>query len=144
MTVVRRQPLPRRPRPKIPVTPVQTSELIFDLAGSARRRDAAVWCAEVVAKIKALARDNERMRNIRCFAMAPIGTGRVLAAAFESLAAAAAGADAAPAGRVLEDILATTPRIMLTWWLRYWRSSCCSTKLMEVMQSCRKMMTTWM
>ncbi|CAD6203922.1 unnamed protein product [Miscanthus lutarioriparius] len=40
---------------------------------------------------------------MRCFAS--IGTGRVLATAFESLAVAA-GADAAPAGRVLEDILA--------------------------------------
>jgi hypothetical protein len=90
----------RIPTPKIPVTPVQASELLFDLAGSARGRDAAARCAEVVAKIKALARDSER--NRRCFAS--IGTGRVLAAAFESLAAAAA--DAAPAGRVLEDILA--------------------------------------
>ena len=89
----------RIPTPKIPVTPVQASELLFDLAGSVRRRDAAARCAEVVAKIKALARDSER--NRRCFAS--IGTGRVLAAAFESLAAAA---DAAPAGRVLEDILA--------------------------------------
>ncbi|CAD6210371.1 unnamed protein product [Miscanthus lutarioriparius] len=89
----------RIPTPKIPVTPVQASELLFDLAGSARRRDAAARCAEVVAKIKALARDSER--NRRCFAS--IGTGRVLAAAFESLAAAA---DAAPAGHVLEDILA--------------------------------------
>ncbi|EER92576.1 hypothetical protein BDA96_01G469600 [Sorghum bicolor] len=93
----------RIPTPKIPVTPVQASELLFDLAGCARRRDAAApaRCAEVVAKIKALARDSER--NRRCFAS--IGTGRVLAAAFESLASAAA-ADAAPAGRVLEDILA--------------------------------------
>ncbi|CAD6202847.1 unnamed protein product [Miscanthus lutarioriparius] len=89
----------RIPTPKIPVTPVQASELLFNLAGSARCRDAAARCAEVVAKIKALARDSER--NRRCFAS--IGTGRVLAAAFESLAASA---DAAPAGRVLEDILA--------------------------------------
>ncbi|WVZ56168.1 hypothetical protein U9M48_006739 [Paspalum notatum var. saurae] len=91
----------RIPTPKIPVTPVQASELLFDLADSARRRDAAARCAQVVAKVKALARDSER--NRRCFAS--IGTGRALAAAFESLAAAAA-ADAAPAGRVLEDILA--------------------------------------
>ncbi|KAJ1298031.1 hypothetical protein BS78_01G422800 [Paspalum vaginatum] len=89
----------RIPTPKIPVTPVQASELLFDLAESARRRDAAPRCAELVAKVKALARDSER--NRRCFAS--IGTGRTLAAAFESLAAAA---DAAPAGRVLEDILA--------------------------------------
>lgn len=92
----------RIPTPKIPVTPVQASELLFDLAGSARRRDAAARCAEVVTKIKVLARDSER--NRRCFAS--IGTGRVLAAAFESLAAAAAADAAAPAGRVLEDILA--------------------------------------
>jgi hypothetical protein len=91
----------RIPTPKIPVTPVQASELLFDLAGAARRRDAAPRCAEVVARIKALARDSER--NRRCFAS--IGTGRALAAAFESLASAAA-ADAASAGRVLEDILA--------------------------------------
>jgi len=89
----------RIPTPKIPVTPVQASELLFDLAGAARRRDAAARCVEVVAKIKALARDSER--NRRCFAS--IGTGRALAAAFQTLAAA----DAAPAGRVLEDILAT-------------------------------------
>ncbi|CAL4930044.1 unnamed protein product [Urochloa decumbens] len=88
----------RIPTPKIPVTPVQASELLFDLAAAARRpRDAAPRCAEVVAKIRALARDSER--NRRCFAS--IGTGRVLAAAFDSLASASADA-----GRVLEDILA--------------------------------------
>ncbi|CAN6295825.1 unnamed protein product [Urochloa humidicola] len=92
----------RIPTPKIPVTPVQASELLFDLAAAARRpRDAAPRCAEVVAKIRALARDSDR--NRRCFAS--IGTGRALAAAFVSLAGTSADA-AAPAGRVLEDILA--------------------------------------
>ncbi|XP_062216238.1 U-box domain-containing protein 21-like [Phragmites australis] len=92
----------RIPTPKIPVTPVQASELLFDLAESARvrgRDDAAARCAEVVAKVKALARDSER--NRRCFVS--IGTGRVLAAAFESLAAA----HSAPAGGVLDDVLET-------------------------------------
>ncbi|CAN6313449.1 unnamed protein product [Urochloa humidicola] len=90
----------RIPTPKIPVTPVQASELLFDLAAAARGRprDAAPRCAEAVAKIRALARDSDR--NRRCFAS--IGAARALAAAFDSLAAAAA----ADAGRVLEDILA--------------------------------------
>ncbi|CAN6307331.1 unnamed protein product [Urochloa humidicola] len=89
----------RIPTPKIPVTPVQASELLFDLAAAARRpRDAAPRCAEVVAKIRSLARDSDR--NRRCFAS--IGTGRALAAAFDSLSSAAAAADAA----VLENILA--------------------------------------
>ncbi|KAF8718498.1 hypothetical protein HU200_025269 [Digitaria exilis] len=90
----------RIPTPKIPLTPVQASELLFDLAAAASRRrgDAAARCAEVVAKIKSLARDSER--NRRCFAS--IGAGRALAAAFVSLA----DADATPAGRVLEDVLA--------------------------------------
>ncbi|OEL36426.1 U-box domain-containing protein 21 [Dichanthelium oligosanthes] len=94
----------RIPTPKIPITPVQASELLFDLAGAARRHDAAPRCAEVVAKIKALARDSER--NRRCFAS--IGAGRALAAAFDSLAAA----DAAPTGRVLEDILSALVSMM--------------------------------
>ncbi|CAN6290078.1 unnamed protein product [Urochloa humidicola] len=83
----------RIPTPKIPVTPVQASELLFDLAASR--------CAEAVAKIRALARDSDR--NRRCFAS--IGAARALAAAFDSLASASAAA-AAPAGCVLEDILA--------------------------------------
>ncbi|XP_062210520.1 U-box domain-containing protein 21-like [Phragmites australis] len=88
----------RIPTPKIPVTPVQASELLFELAESARRGDAAVArCAEVVARVRELARDSERNRH--CFAS--IGTGRALAAAFESLAAA----NGAPAGGILEDVL---------------------------------------
>ncbi|KAF8683489.1 hypothetical protein HU200_044397 [Digitaria exilis] len=86
----------RIPTPKIPLTPVQASELLFDLAAAARRRGEP-RCAEMVAKIKSLAKDSER--NRRCFGS--IGAGRALAAAFVSLA------DATPtAGRVLEDILA--------------------------------------
>uniref|UniRef100_A0A0E0KB35 U-box domain-containing protein n=1 Tax=Oryza punctata TaxID=4537 RepID=A0A0E0KB35_ORYPU len=84
----------RIPTPKIPVTPVQASELLFDVAESARR-GAAERAAGVVARVRALARDSER--NRRCFVS--VGTGRVLAAAFESLAAAG------EAG-VLEDVLA--------------------------------------
>ncbi|KAL6596295.1 hypothetical protein ACP70R_047659 [Stipagrostis hirtigluma subsp. patula] len=91
----------RIPTPKIPITPVQASELLFDLAEAARR-DAA-RCADVVARVKALARDSER--NRRCFAS--IGTGQALAAAFESLADAGA-----PAGGVLEDVLAALACMM--------------------------------
>uniref|UniRef100_A0A0E0CXS0 U-box domain-containing protein n=1 Tax=Oryza meridionalis TaxID=40149 RepID=A0A0E0CXS0_9ORYZ len=85
----------RIPTPKIPVTPVQASELLFDVAESAARRGAAGRAAGAVARVRALARDSER--NRRCFVS--VGTGRVLAAAFESLAAAG------EAG-VLEDVLA--------------------------------------
>ncbi|EEE58669.1 hypothetical protein OsJ_10087 [Oryza sativa Japonica Group] len=62
-----------------------------------RRRGAAPpgRAAGAVARVRALARDSER--NRRCFVS--VGTGRVLAAAFESLAAAG------EAG-VLEDVLA--------------------------------------
>ncbi|KAF0913397.1 hypothetical protein E2562_022189 [Oryza meyeriana var. granulata] len=90
----------RIPTPKIPVTPVQASELLFEVAESARDAAAGGRCAGVVARVRALARDSER--NRRCFVS--VGTGRVLAAAFESLAAAAAAA--AGATGVLEDVLA--------------------------------------
>ncbi|XP_015690611.2 U-box domain-containing protein 21-like [Oryza brachyantha] len=80
----------RIPTPKIPVTPVQASELLFEVADSAR----GGRCAGAVARVRALARDSER--NRRCFVS--VGTGRVLAAAFESLAGA--GATGA-----LEDVL---------------------------------------
>uniref|UniRef100_A0A0E0C0B7 Uncharacterized protein n=1 Tax=Oryza meridionalis TaxID=40149 RepID=A0A0E0C0B7_9ORYZ len=81
--------------PKIPSTPVQASdsELLFDVAESAARRGAAGRAAGAVARVRALARDSER--NRRCFVS--VCTGRVLAAAFESLAAAG------KAG-VLEDV----------------------------------------
>jgi hypothetical protein len=94
----------RIPTPKIPVTPVQASDLLFDLADSARRPSAAALarCAELVARLRALARDSDR--NRRC--LASVGTGRVLAAAFESLAAAHA------AGGVLEDVLAALACMM--------------------------------
>ncbi|KAL5209350.1 hypothetical protein ABZP36_004973 [Zizania latifolia] len=85
----------RIPTPKIPVTPVQASELLFDVAESARWDGGAARCAGAAARVRALARDSER--NRRCFVS--VGTGRVLAAAFESLAAAGATA-------VLEDVLA--------------------------------------
>lgn len=88
----------RIPTPKIPVTPVQASELLFEVGECARAGpDAAAQCAGAVARVRALARDSER--NRRCFVS--IGTGRVLAAAFESLAAAGV-----PAGGLLEDVLA--------------------------------------
>ncbi|KAG8096851.1 hypothetical protein GUJ93_ZPchr0013g34201 [Zizania palustris] len=86
----------RIPTPKIPVTPVQASELLFDVvAESARRDGGAARCARAAARVRALARDSER--NRRCFVS--VGTGRALAAAFECLAAAGATA-------VLEDVLA--------------------------------------
>ncbi|KAF7049796.1 hypothetical protein CFC21_058269 [Triticum aestivum] len=95
----------RIPTPKIPVTLVQASELLFEVAESARARDggAAARCAAAVARVRALARESER--NRRCFAS--IGTGRVLAAALESLAVG--GGE--PAGGVLEDILAALVRM---------------------------------
>jgi hypothetical protein len=94
----------RIPTPKIPVTPVQASDLLFDLADSARRPSAAAHarCAELVARLRALARDSDR--NRRC--LASVGTGRVLAAAFESLATAHA------AGGILEDVLAALACMM--------------------------------
>ncbi|KAL6867521.1 hypothetical protein ACP4OV_015545 [Aristida adscensionis] len=93
----------RIPTPKIPVTPVQASELLFDLADAARARRDAARCAEVAARVRALARESER--NRRCFAS--IGAGRALAAAFGSLAGAGA-----PAGGVLEDVLAALACVM--------------------------------
>ncbi|KAM0908637.1 hypothetical protein ACQ4PT_015332 [Festuca glaucescens] len=92
----------RIPTPKIPVTPVQASELLFEVAESARAGDAgaAARCAAAVARVRALARDSER--NRRCFAS--IGTGRVLAAALDSLAAA--GSEQQAGGALIEDVLA--------------------------------------
>jgi hypothetical protein len=97
----------RIPTPKIPVTPVQASELLFEVAESARAGDAgaASRCAAAVAKVRALARDSER--NRRCFAS--IGTGRVLAAALESLAAA--GSEEQARGALVEDVLAALVRM---------------------------------
>ncbi|KAM0866566.1 hypothetical protein ACQ4PT_042585 [Festuca glaucescens] len=91
----------RIPTPKIPVTPVQASELLFEVAESARAGDAgaAARCAAAVARVRALARESER--NRRCFAS--IGTGRVLAAALESLAAAGSA--------LVEDVLAALVRM---------------------------------
>ncbi|XP_047087604.1 U-box domain-containing protein 21-like [Lolium rigidum] len=91
----------RIPTPKIPVTPVQASELLFEVAESARAGDAgaAARCAAAVARVRALARESER--NRRCFAS--IGTGRVLAAALESLSAAGSA--------LVEDVLAALVRM---------------------------------
>uniref|UniRef100_A0ACD5XIN5 Uncharacterized protein n=1 Tax=Avena sativa TaxID=4498 RepID=A0ACD5XIN5_AVESA len=94
----------RIPTPKIPVTPAQASELLFEVAESARA-GAATRCAVAVARVRALARDSER--NRRCFAS--IGTGRVLAAALESLAAA--GGENHAGGALVEDVLAALVRM---------------------------------
>ncbi|KQK22640.1 U-box domain-containing protein 21 [Brachypodium distachyon] len=80
----------RIPTPKIPLTPVQASELLFDLAES---RDTAA----AIARVRALARDSER--NRRC--LVSVGAGRVLASALASLAA-----DGETPAAALEDVLA--------------------------------------
>uniref|UniRef100_A0A0D9VRQ7 U-box domain-containing protein n=1 Tax=Leersia perrieri TaxID=77586 RepID=A0A0D9VRQ7_9ORYZ len=85
----------RIPTPKIPVTPVQASELLFDVIADS---SSSTRAAAAVARVRALARDSER--NRRCFVS--VGTGRVLASAFASLAAAGG----ASAVGVLEDVLA--------------------------------------
>ncbi|GJN30849.1 hypothetical protein PR202_gb19187 [Eleusine coracana subsp. coracana] len=80
----------RIPTPKIPLTHVHAADLLFDLADAARRHrhgGSRSRCAELVARVRALARDSER--NRRC--LASVGTARVLAAAFESIASEVAG-----------------------------------------------------
>ncbi|XP_010906325.1 U-box domain-containing protein 21 [Elaeis guineensis] len=87
----------RIPTPRIPVTPIQVSELLSEIASASRRGDRA-RCRELVAKIKALGRESER--NWRCIVSG--GAGRVLSASFSELAAGSF--DNSTSG-VLEEIL---------------------------------------
>lgn len=87
----------RIPTPKIPVTPAQVSEILSGIA-TASRRGETTKCRELVARVKALAKEGER--NRRC--LASNGAGRALAASFSSFAA---GPSENSATGVLEDIL---------------------------------------
>ncbi|GJN08513.1 hypothetical protein PR202_ga26444 [Eleusine coracana subsp. coracana] len=98
----------RIPTPKIPLTHVQAADLLFDLADAARRHRHGSRCAELVARVRALARDSER--NRRC--LASVGTARVLAAAFESIAANAGGGGEEEESVLLEAILAALVCVM--------------------------------
>lgn len=71
----------RIPTPRIPVTSIQASELLSEIAFAGRCGDRA-RCQELVGKIKALGKESER--NRRCIGSA--GAGRVLAACFSELA----------------------------------------------------------
>ncbi|XP_074564821.1 U-box domain-containing protein 21-like [Curcuma longa] len=70
------------PTPKIPLSSPQAEELLSELAFFGRRRDAG-RCEQLVARVKALARESER--NRRC--LASKGVGRALAATFSAFAA---------------------------------------------------------
>lgn len=88
----------RIPTPRIPVTPIQVSELLSEIASASGQGDRA-RCRELVAKIKALGRESER--NRRC--IVSCGAGRVLSASFGELAAGSF--ESSTSGGVFEEIL---------------------------------------
>ncbi|XP_008240411.1 PREDICTED: U-box domain-containing protein 21-like [Prunus mume] len=71
----------RVPTPRIPVLPMEVSEILFSIGASARRLDQH-GCLECVHKIKKWGAESER--NKRC--ILENGTASVLAAAFDSFA----------------------------------------------------------
>ncbi|RWW51801.1 hypothetical protein BHE74_00041818 [Ensete ventricosum] len=91
----------RIPTPRIPVTSIQASGLLSEIAFVGRRGDTA-RCQELVGKIKALGKESER--NRRCIGSA--GAGRVLSACFSELAAESF--ERSRAGAV-EEILSALP-----------------------------------
>ncbi|RWV82726.1 hypothetical protein GW17_00055754 [Ensete ventricosum] len=91
----------RIPTPRIPVTSIQASGLLSEIAFVGRRGDTA-RCQELVGKIKALGKESER--NRRCIGSA--GAGRVLSACFSELAAESFERSRAGAA---EEILSALP-----------------------------------
>nr|XP_010932523.1 U-box domain-containing protein 21-like [Elaeis guineensis] len=71
----------RIPTPRIPVTPIQVSELLSEIASASRRGDRA-RCSNLVEKIRNLGRESERNRR----RIVSGGAGRVLSASFGELA----------------------------------------------------------
>uniref|UniRef100_A0A2N9GA85 U-box domain-containing protein n=1 Tax=Fagus sylvatica TaxID=28930 RepID=A0A2N9GA85_FAGSY len=71
----------RIPTPRIPITPVEISEILFSVAASARRVD-QYRCLELVQKIEKWGGESER--NRRC--IVANGTASVLAVAFDAFA----------------------------------------------------------
>lgn len=71
----------RIPTPRIPIMPVEVSEILFSITASARRVD-QTGCLECVHKIKKWAADSER--NKRCIVES--GAASVLAGAFDAFA----------------------------------------------------------
>ncbi|KAL6281730.1 hypothetical protein ACE6H2_018611 [Prunus campanulata] len=71
----------RVPTPRIPVLPIEVSEILFSIGASARRLDQH-GCLDCVHKIKKWGAESER--NKRC--ILENGTASVLAAAFDSFA----------------------------------------------------------
>lgn len=71
----------RIPTPRIPATPTQVSELLWEISSSIREGDHRL-CRELVAKIKALGRESERNR----LCIASCGSGRILSNSFRELA----------------------------------------------------------
>ncbi|XP_040998040.1 U-box domain-containing protein 21-like isoform X2 [Juglans microcarpa x Juglans regia] len=86
----------RIPTPRIPVAPVEVSEILFGVTESARRLD-QYRCLELVQKIQKWGAESER--NRRC--IVANGAAAVLAAAFDTFANESIERNAT----VLEDIL---------------------------------------
>ncbi|XP_073007750.1 U-box domain-containing protein 21-like [Typha latifolia] len=70
----------RIPTPRIPVNPMQVSEILSGISSSSRRGDGA-GCVALTSKVKSLGKESER--NRRCITSG--GAGRVLAASFRDL-----------------------------------------------------------
>lgn len=86
----------RIPTPRIPVSPVEISEILFSVAASARRLD-QYRCLELVQKIEKWGGESER--NRRC--IVTNGAAAVIAAAFDAFANDSVERNAT----VLEEIL---------------------------------------
>lgn len=87
----------RIPTPRIPVTPIQVSELLSEIASSSRQGNSG-RCSELVAKIKALGRESER--NRQC--IVSCGSGCALSSSFSELARRSTTNSTA---EIMEDIL---------------------------------------
>ncbi|KAF8378823.1 hypothetical protein HHK36_030172 [Tetracentron sinense] len=91
----------RIPTPRIPVSPIEVSEILSKITVATGSGD-EMGCRKLVAKIKIWGKESER--NRRCIIVN--GTGRVLSAAFDAFATASSEKHA----EILEEILAE-----LTW-----------------------------
>jgi hypothetical protein len=85
----------RIPTPRVPISSIEVSEILFGIEISAKRSD-VIGCFELVEKIKKLGIESER--NKKC--LIENGSARVLASAFAKFAV-----DFERNGNLLEDIL---------------------------------------
>ncbi|KAJ0987576.1 hypothetical protein J5N97_005932 [Dioscorea zingiberensis] len=106
----------RIPTPRIPVSPVQASNMLSEMALASRLGDVG-RCGELVGRVKALVKESER--NRRCFVSS--GAGRVLSCTFSEFAVKSLKGYSI--GAVLEEILSVISSMApldedACWYLR--------------------------